>query len=177
LEADATPDLMAWHVPWHEPTWVLQVIMQAVKFWFGSVGGVSGTGVTTVACARRILPSARSVPEPAVTAIAVKSKSVKRWRIEVSFDISTVVLSCVPTCGRQDGPFWPARQALPSELFKALTFVLRLGPAPQHHDPLLIKNRGRLESGIFTGCTSNPRPYAHEPTKKVPLDRRPGCGY
>jgi hypothetical protein len=75
---------------------VLHVIMHAVKFWFGSVGGVSGTGVTIVACARRILPSARNVPELAVTAIAAKSKSVKRWRIEVSFDISTDCLKLRP---------------------------------------------------------------------------------
>jgi hypothetical protein len=64
-------------------------------------------GVVIVACARRILPSARNVSELLVTelqvtAIAVSNTSVRRWRIEASliFDSLTGRI-----CKIQDGSF------------------------------------------------------------------------
>jgi hypothetical protein len=66
---------------WQLPTWVLQLIEHVVKFW-SNEGTGCGMGVVIVACARRILPSARNVSELQMAAIAVTSTSVRRLRIE-----------------------------------------------------------------------------------------------
>ena len=101
LTAPTRPLVRLWHDPWQVPTCVLQVIRQALRLCPGSVGTGCGIGKVAPPCC------ACDGAVPKVTAITTEATSVKRSRIEPSFELCTVV----PARAKDDGPFRFNRQA------------------------------------------------------------------